>query len=391
MEYGMTPTATRLQQRLSDRRFWFQNDWFFKWHHIGDDKTIDIDLFNGRHAHYSGIQFCGSPRDIYWQAIAHGLRKEIVEQLVWVDDSVRRFDRKVAIRTIDECARLLTTFAASIRREAIEKDRILRGDGISFPNAQDLGRWDGSSDNEILDQAEALKAALFPAVSDGSTNSFSANSASGNGGEPRPFQVALSFAGEQRSYVREVANALSAKHIAVFYDEFEANSLWGKDGAEYFHQVYSLDAQYVVMFTSKEYIEKAWTRQERRSAISRQMKDEAEYILPVRFDDTEVPGLPDTLQYLEAKSFTPAELAIEIARKIGVTPTSRKASDVPPPRSGATAGEVTFDYSAFNGRYVITSTMIQPQFMGLRSRVAPQSSNRSATHRSMISRPVSAR
>lgn len=169
----------------------------------------------------------------------------------------------------------------------------------------------------------------------------------------RPYQVALSFAGEQREYVRDVAQALAARHIAVFYDEFEANTLWGKDGAEHFHQIYSRDTQYVVMFISAEYVAKAWTRQERRSAISRQMMDQAEYILPVRFDDTAVPGLPDTIQYLSAARYTPAALAVEIANKLGVGSTSGKASDVPPPMSGAMSGEVTFDYGAFNGRYVI--------------------------------------
>lgn len=215
-----------------------------------------------------------------------------------------------------------------------------------------------------LDQAGAAreetmtptaKAALFPANPAAQPSSPSPTFAQGGGREPRPFQVALSFAGEQRAYVREVAKALAAKHIAVFYDEFQANALWGKDGAQHFHQIYSRDTQYVVMFISADYVAKAWTRQERRSAISRQMKDDAEYILPVRFDNTEVPGLPDTLQYLVADRFTPAQLAVEIAKKIGVLPTAGKASDVPPPTSGAMSGEVTFDYSTFDGRYVIGS------------------------------------
>lgn len=182
-----------------------------------------------------------------------------------------------------------------------------------------------------------------------------AASTQGKGRAQRPYQVALSFAGEQREYVREVANALAARHIALFYDEFEANALWGKDGAEHFHRIYSQDTQYVVMFVSAEYVAKSWTRHERRSAISRQMEDDSEYILPVRFDDTPVPGLPATLQYLEAEKYSPAALAVEIAKKIGVPPTSGKASDVPPPASGALSGVVTFDYGAYNGRYVLGS------------------------------------
>lgn len=349
----MTPTATRLQQRLNDRRAWFQNEWFFKWHHIGGGEPVEIDQFNGRLAHYGGIQFSGSVRDVYWESIARGLRKEIVDQFAWIEASVKGYDRSVAVDAIDQCAGALTSFARTIRRLTIEKDRILRGDGVAFPEEQDLGHWDGSSDEEISDQAEAVKSALFPPIRSVEPTSPATAPVSSTLTEPASFQVALSFAGEQRDYVREVAKALSARHIAVFYDEFQANELWGKDGAEYFHQVYSRDARYVVMFISSEYVVKAWTRQERRSAISRQIKSDAEYILPVRFDDAEVPGLPDTTQYLTASRYTPAELAVEIARKIGVAPMAGKASDVPPPASRAMSGEVSFDYGAFDGRYVI--------------------------------------
>ena len=350
---AITPTATRLQQRLNDRRTWFQNEWFFKWHHIGGERTVEIDQFNGAMTSYAGISFSGSARDIYWHSIVTGVRKEIVDQLSWVEEAVRGYDQGVAVKAIDEGAGLLIGFARGIRREAIEKDRILRGNGLEFPAEQDLGHWDGGDEAAIHAQAEALKAAMFPADKSAPVAGARATPAARVARESKAFQVALSFAGEQRDYVINVAKALVARHIAVFYDEFQANALWGKDGAEHFHQVYANDAQYVVMFISAEYVAKSWTRHERRLAISRQMKDDAEYILPVRFDDAEVPGLPDTLQYLNADRYTPAQLAVEIARKIGLSPTAGKASDVPPPASSAGSGEVTFDYAAHNGRYVL--------------------------------------
>ena len=71
------------------------------------------------------------------------------------------------------------------------------------------------------------------------------------------YQVALSFAGEQRDYVEEVARYLASKSIAVFYDGFETAQLWGKDGADTFHEVYSARTTYVVMFISKDYAAKA--------------------------------------------------------------------------------------------------------------------------------------
>ena len=173
--------------------------------------------------------------------------------------------------------------------------------------------------------------------------------------ENREYQVALSFAGEQRGYVEEVARILAAKSIGVFYDGFEQPRLWGKDGTEIFHEVFAEKATYVVMFISAAYASKAWTRHERRSALSRMLKEDYEYVLPVRFDGTSIPGLPDSILYLSANDYSPAALSTTIARKLGIADFDGKASDVPPPRMTSPVGEVVFDYSSYNGRYVIGS------------------------------------
>ena len=173
--------------------------------------------------------------------------------------------------------------------------------------------------------------------------------------ENSDYHVALSFAGEQRDYVEEVARHLAARGIAVFYDGFEQAGLWGKDGAEAFHGVFAERAMYVVMFISEAYATKAWTRHERRSAISRMLEEEREYVLPVRFDETPIPGLPNTIIFLRANDYSPVGLSATIAQKLGMAEFEGKASDVPPPRMTSLAGEVVFDYSSFDGHYVIGS------------------------------------
>ena len=42
------------------------------------------------------------------------------------------------------------------------------------------------------------------------------------------YDVALSFAGEDRPYVQQVAQRLVESGIKVFYDDFEKVDLWGK-------------------------------------------------------------------------------------------------------------------------------------------------------------------
>ena len=171
--------------------------------------------------------------------------------------------------------------------------------------------------------------------------------------ERNDYQVALSFAGEQRAYVEEVARHLAARGVAVFYDEFERARLWGQNLAEAFHAAFERQSDLVVMFISQAYVEKPWPRHERRSALSRMIREKAEYILPVRFDDTPVDGLPEDVGYERANEHTPAVLAMMIAEKLGIRPFDGKASQVPPPRMTSPSGEVVFDYSSYNGRYVI--------------------------------------
>lgn len=167
------------------------------------------------------------------------------------------------------------------------------------------------------------------------------------------YQVALSFAGEQRQYVEEVARQLRSRSLDVFYDRFEQVELWGRNGAEAFHEVFARQSAHVVMFISKAYVSRAWPIHERRSALGRMITQQRDHILPVRFDDTRVPGLPDDLIYVHADDYSPAELAAMIAEKAGQLPSAAKASQVAPPRMTSLTGEVVFDYGSYNRRYVI--------------------------------------
>ena len=130
------------------------------------------------------------------------------------------------------------------------------------------------------------------------------------------YQVALSFAGEKREYVERVAVHLRQNKVAVFYDHDEKIEMWGKNLSEYLGRIYSEKSEFVVMFISREYVEKEWPSHERQHALCRKIKEKREYILPVRFDDVTIPGLPDDVVYLNANDYTPESLADTIAKKI---------------------------------------------------------------------------
>jgi hypothetical protein len=131
------------------------------------------------------------------------------------------------------------------------------------------------------------------------------------------YDVVFSFAGEDRGYVEKVARYLRSKGVRIFYDKFEESHLWGRDLAEHFDLIYRVSGRYCVIFISKSYVEKMWTRHERRTALVRALKEHGEYILPARFDDTQVDGIRSTLGYISLKDLKPSEFGRHILKKLG--------------------------------------------------------------------------
>ncbi len=131
------------------------------------------------------------------------------------------------------------------------------------------------------------------------------------------YDVCLSFAGERRPYVDQVAETLKRQGISVYYDRFERVSLWGENLNVYLDRVFRELSRYCVLFISKEY-GRYWTRLELASALSRAIEERKAYILPARFDDTELPGLSPSISCIDLQTWLPEEFASMIAEKLGV-------------------------------------------------------------------------
>jgi hypothetical protein len=130
------------------------------------------------------------------------------------------------------------------------------------------------------------------------------------------YDVCLSFAGEDRAFVKRVAEALIEKGIRVFYDEYERAELWGKDLYTHLDDIYRNSAKFCVLFISKHFAKKLWSSHERESAQARAFRENKEYLLPVRFDDTAIPGIRDTVGYIDLRTTKPADLADLIEQKL---------------------------------------------------------------------------
>lgn len=128
------------------------------------------------------------------------------------------------------------------------------------------------------------------------------------------YDVALSFAGEDRIFVEKCAEILRALNINVFYDNNEKHILLGKNLYSYLADLYHNRAQYAAVFISKSYKEKLWTNHELEYITARRFEQKEEYLLPVRLDDTYIEEIPSTVAYISGNS--PFEVAMIIAKKI---------------------------------------------------------------------------
>lgn len=119
-----------------------------------------------------------------------------------------------------------------------------------------------------------------------------------------------------------MASLLKSGGYSVFYDRDEPAELWGKDLYTHFSSVYKDQAEYCVMFLSECYTQKLWTSHELQSAQARAFEENREYILPIRLDDTEVPGILKTIGFLDVRSMTIKQIYEILVKKLSA-PTSQ--------------------------------------------------------------------
>lgn len=130
------------------------------------------------------------------------------------------------------------------------------------------------------------------------------------------YDVAISFAGEDRSVAESIAEKLNKGGVKVFYDSYEKATLWGKDLYEHLNDVYKNKAKFCLMVISNNYRDKQWTNHERKAAQARAFSQNKEYILPLKLDDTEIPGLNETIGYVDYRTSDSDEVVLLLKSKL---------------------------------------------------------------------------
>jgi hypothetical protein len=191
------------------------------------------------------------------------------------------------------------------------------------------------------------------------------------------YDIAVSFAGEQRAYVAAVVAAVKDCGLSVFYDKDKGNEWWGKSFIRAQRTVYGTQTRVFVPFISKDYLTKPIPMDEFSAAMMTAVKQGDGYVLPVLMGDVQVP--PDLLHphihYLRSDDFSPEELAEQLAQRVGVATSAgqepRDVGEVVQEAMSYRLPKVTpADFSKYD-ELDTTFEYLRQQFDGAMSQLAP--------------------
>lgn len=141
------------------------------------------------------------------------------------------------------------------------------------------------------------------------------------------YDIAISYASEDREYAEALAKSLDAHGVHIFYDQYEKSAIWGQNLYTHLTDIYQNQAQYCVMFISQYYVTKVWTKREREAAQVRAAEEQDVYILPIRLDETLLPDFLTSLAYLDWRQETVESITRIILQKLGRQPAIAPSSN----------------------------------------------------------------
>lgn len=141
------------------------------------------------------------------------------------------------------------------------------------------------------------------------------------------YDVAVSFAGSDRTVVESLVDVLKARGLEVFYDFDSQAILWGKDLRVELGRVYSEDAQFMVVCLSDEYPESDWPAFEFEIGKNAANKRTEDYLLPLIVGSSRpsIIGLPASTGHIDLAHRSLEEVADLLQEKLATLPPLRSA------------------------------------------------------------------
>lgn len=147
------------------------------------------------------------------------------------------------------------------------------------------------------------------------------------------FRVAISFAGEKRHFVKELAEILAFRlgRESILYDKFLEAELARSDLASYLPKLYKDETELIVVIFCGNYPNKEWCGLEWRAIYSLVKKKADHTIMLMRFDRVEPEDLHDLAGFIELDELSPVQAARHILERLALNASREMHASLVPP------------------------------------------------------------
>ena len=134
------------------------------------------------------------------------------------------------------------------------------------------------------------------------------------------FRIALSFAGEKRDFVAQVAAVLAERfgEDAILYDKYHEAEFARHDLGILLPKLYGEQSDLIVPVLCPDYDVKRWTGWEWLHIYALLTKGDGQRVMPTRFEHAEVDGLSEAAAFIELDDKTPQYLATRILERLAL-------------------------------------------------------------------------
>lgn len=128
-----------------------------RWRFFNAGPPMKVTAYDGTEICYQGVAFKGSPVDVFWSGFI-GPYIENYSVNVLEQTSALAIECQFSIEEpIEEAKLLLLVMVRRLYHEMAETDKILRGDGFSFPEKKDVSGYIENMSRKIKEYAEIEK------------------------------------------------------------------------------------------------------------------------------------------------------------------------------------------------------------------------------------------
>lgn len=136
-------------------------------------------------------------------------------------------------------------------------------------------------------------------------------------GGPYKYDFAISYSGDQYPKAQKLYNLLKNESRVFFYVANDTvPQMIGVDLSKVLRNIYGPDSKYVIALVSDRYLSTDYTNFEFNIAQAEQMKRNDTHVLPLRLDNTIIPGIKSTVAYLDGTKMSLEEISKILLNKL---------------------------------------------------------------------------